>query len=146
MNLNLKDEAFNEFIDAIKENGETGLSYSLYNGLLTSAFGFYCDMENEIMQSELSENIKKGFRDANLLFYIAQCRLNTNLVLHKDEAINISLKDNSVKFNNTIINNLNPNLGFLEGMTTEFGISLQKNGDDYKFQGIFDENKRLNSK
>lgn len=31
-------------------------------------------------------------------------------------------------------------------MTTEFGISLQKNGDDYKFQGIFDENKRLNSK
>lgn len=54
MNLNLKDEAFNEFVDAIKENEKTGLSYSLYNGLLTSAFGFYCDMENEIMQSELS--------------------------------------------------------------------------------------------
>lgn len=146
MKLNLKDEAFDEFINTLKENDETSMPYSLYNGLLTSAFGFYCDMEDEIAESDFNENTKKEFSDANLLFYIAQCRLNTNLLLHKDEPINISLEDNSVKFNKTLITNLNPNLGFLLGMTTEFGISLHKTGDDYKFQSIFDENKRLNLK
>ena len=128
MFLFLKDVALEDHrqqSNKLHPNGDEFYPAS-FNASLYGIYNQYLKYDKVINRLKISEDKRKQYNDSNLILFIVQNKIMSNLILTDSDEVTIDIIDDCIYYGNTVFGNVNPDMNFLRKICKKHELTFDE--------------------